>query len=48
MAPGRRLRSEYMLSLDRGKAVQKSHKVKRKGLLVRAEQLRIGEIKVIQ
>lgn len=36
-----------MLSLDGEKAVQKSHKVKREGLLAKGEQLRTEEMKVI-
>ena len=47
MAPGRRLIAEYRLSLDGEKAVQKSHKVKRKGLLARGEQLRTEEIQAV-
>lgn len=47
MAPGRRLIAEYRLSLDGEKAVQKSHKVKRKGLLARGEPLRTEEIQAV-
>lgn len=45
MAPRKRLRSGYMLSLDRG-AIQKSQKMKR--LLAREEQLRIRKVEIIQ
>ena len=47
MVPGRRPRAEYMVSLDGERAAQTSHKVKRKGLLAKGEQLRTEEMKVM-